>query len=117
MFALRILLRPGEAMKPILRAVCGALVGVGIYWVFILVKELRYLYWGHYYDWEGVFRECMFPLMSPALLSRDTWHDGPIWANLEMLASVIVIIGGGILGAGVKSRGIRRQGGEGKGAT
>jgi hypothetical protein len=84
-------------MRKLLRGIAGALLGVGFYWIFVLVKELRYLYWGHHYDWEGVFRECLFPFMSPALLSAETWHNDPLWANLQVLLSVVLIAGGATL--------------------
>jgi hypothetical protein len=91
-------------MKKLLRGLIGAFSGIGVYWLFVLVKELRYLYWGHYYDWEGVFRECLFPLMNPALLSSQTWHSDPLWANMQMLASDLLIVGGAILALAVYPR-------------
>lgn len=87
----------GHAFKARLRPLAGASTGLALYWLFVVVKGIGHFVQWRYYDWEHVRGECIFPFISPILLSPHTWREYPLWVNAEMLFSVLLIAAGALL--------------------
>jgi hypothetical protein len=80
------------------RAFLGVMAGWGAYCLFALGSEIvRFIRFGYFDWWEGVFYSCVAPFGLFDLFSRESWREFPLWVNLETLLSWVFILVGAVI--------------------